>query len=130
MLRLSFSRCLGLAAGALALFALLSPMPAAAHHGWGGNQTEHFELTGTVETPVSVAGPHATMRVRAEGQVWDITLGPRARTERSGLREGVIPAGATVTLYGHRNRDMNRFEMKTERVVWNDRAFEVYPDRD
>jgi hypothetical protein len=108
---------------------LLSDLPALAHHGWAGNSDEEFDLTGTVETGVSLAGPHATMKVRADGKVWDITLAPPARTERAGLKEGIIPVGATVTIHGHRNRDANRLEVKTERVTWNGRTFNVYPDR-
>ena len=104
--------------------------PAVAHHGWGGNSNEEFTLTGTLETPVSTAGPHATMKIRAEGQVWDITLAPPARTINAGLKEGVIPVGAQVTVHGHRNRDARKFEIKTERVTWNGRVFNVYPDRD
>ncbi len=107
----------------------LSALPAAAHHGWGGNLDEEFELTGTVESPVSLAGPHATMKLRSEGKVWDLTLAPPARTERAGLKPDTIPVGATVTIHGHRNRDANRFEVKTERVTWNGRTFDVYPDR-
>jgi hypothetical protein len=109
---------------------LLAALPALAHHGWGGNAQAEFELTGVVERGVSLAGPHATMQIRAEGKVWDITLAPPARTQRAGLREGIIPVGATVTIHGHRNRDMNRFEVKTERVTWNGQTFNVYPDRD
>jgi hypothetical protein len=107
----------------------LSALPASAHHGWSGNFDEEFELTGTVESGVSLAGPHATMKVRADGKVWDITLAPPARTERAGLKEGIIPIGATVTIHGHRNRDAKRLEIKTERVIWNGRTFNVYPDR-
>ena len=108
----------------------LSAFPASAHHGWGGNLDEEFEFTGTVETPVSLAGPHATMKVRAsDGKVWDVTLAPPARTARAGLKESTIPVGATVTIHGHRNRDAKRFEVKTERVIWNGRTFNVYPDR-
>jgi len=114
--------------GAVLAFALMA-LPVSAHHGWAGNADEQFELTGTVETPVSLAGPHATMKIRAEGQVWDITLAPAARTERAGLKEGVIPVGAKVTVSGHRNKDAKRFEIKTERVTWNGRTFNVYPDR-
>ena len=107
----------------------LSALPASAHHGWGGNLDQEFDLTGTVESGVSLAGPHATMKLRADGKVWDLTLAPPARTERAGLKEGTIPVGATVTIHGHRNRDANRFEVKTERVTWNGHTFNVYPDR-
>jgi hypothetical protein len=119
------SLCVGL--GILTLS--LSALPVAAHHGWAGNSDEEFELTGTVETGVSLAGPHATMKMRADGKVWDLTLAPPAATERAGLKEGIIPVGAMVTIHGHRNRDAKRFEVKTERVTWNGRTFNVYPDR-
>jgi hypothetical protein len=107
----------------------LSAPPASAHHGWGGNLDEEFELTGTVQTGVSLAGPHATMKVQSDGKIWDITLAPPARTEHAGLKEGIIPVGATVTIHGHRNRDPKRFEIKGERVTWNGKVFNVYPDR-
>src|ERR1700674_3828591 len=119
------SLCIGL--GILTLS--LSALPVSAHHGWAGNSDEEFELTGTVETGVSLAGPHATMKLRADGKVWDLTLAPPAGTERAGLKEGIIPVGAMVTIHGHRNRDAKRFEIKTERVTWNGRTFNVYPDR-
>jgi hypothetical protein len=119
---------LSLGLGILALS--LSVIPASAHHGWGGNLDEEFDLSGTVVTGVSLAGPHATMKIKdAKGQVWDLTLAPPARTERAGLKEGIIPVGATVKIHGHRNRDMKKFEVKTERVMWNDKTFNVYPDR-
>ena len=108
----------------------LSDHPALAHHGWGGNLDQEFELTGTVVTGVSLAGPHATMKIRdSDSKIWDLTLAPPARTARAGLKEGIIPVGATVMIHGHRNRDLNRFEVKTERVTWNSRIFNVYPDR-
>ena len=112
------------------LVASLSTIPLWAHHGWAGNLDEEFELTGTVARGVSLAGPHATMQLRtSDGKVWDLTLAPPARTEHAGLKEGIIPVGATVTIHGHRNRDMNKYEVKTERVTWNGRTFNVYPDR-
>ena len=107
----------------------ISALPALAHHGWGGNSEQEFELTGTVSTGVSLAGPHATMKVLSDGKVWDITLAPPARTKQAGLKEGVIPVGATVMIHGHRNMDPKRLEIKTERVTWNGRLFNVYPDR-
>ena len=118
--------CLGILAS-FALVAALS-VPVNAHHGWGGNSEQETELTGTLEAPVSLAGPHATMKLRVNGQVWDITMAPSARTDRAGLKEGIIPLGATVTVLGHKNKTANRFEMKTEKVTWNNRVFAVYAD--
>ena len=114
---------------AAVFIAFVALTPVAAHHGWGGYQDTQFDLTGTLETAVSLAGPHATMRVKADGKVWDVVLSPSTRTERAGLKEGIIPLGATVKVSGHRHRDPNKLEIKTERVTWNGRTFNVYPDR-
>jgi hypothetical protein len=120
-----------LAGGALVAVMLLSPLPASAHHGWGGYSDQDFEISGTVESPVSVAGPHAALKIRAaDGKIWDVVLAPPARTQRAGLKDGIIPLGAKVTAHGHRHRDAGRFEIKTERLSWGDRVFNVYPDRD
>jgi hypothetical protein len=114
-----------------ALAAALSVTPLAAHHGWGGYHTESFEISGTLETAVSTSGPHATAKLRAaDGKVWDVVLAPGGRTERAGLKEGIIPLGAKVTAQGHRHRDPNKNEIKTERFNWNGKVFNVYPDRD
>ena len=122
--RLSFGIC-----AAILTVSLTAP-PAWAHHGWSGASEEEFELSGTVDTGVSLAGPHATMKLKAaDGKVWDLTLAPPAATNRAGLKEGIIPVGATVTIHGHRNKDPKRFEVKTEKVTWNGRTFNVYPDR-
>ena len=115
----------------LVAVALLFPTVALAHHGWGGNDSKEYELTGTVAKGVSLAGPHATMQIKtSDGRLWDLTLAPGPRTEGAGLKEGIIPVGATVTAHGHRNKDAQKFEMKTERVTWNGKTFNVYPDRD
>src|SRR2546422_5451352 len=70
-------------------------VPALAHHGWAGNLDEEFQISGTVESPVSLAGPHATMKIRADGHVWDLTLAPPARTADAGLKEGIIDRKST-----------------------------------
>ncbi len=104
--------------------------PAFGHHGWRGNEGDAFELTGTVTTALSLAGPHATMTISVDNQLWEITLAPPARTERAGLKEGIIPVGATVTISGHRNDNARTFEVKTERVTYNGTLYNVYPDRE
>ena len=114
---------------ALVLMLVSASTPSIAHHGWGGYLDQTTDISGTVESPVSMAGPHATLKIRAEGQVWDVVLAPPARTERAGLKEDMIPVGAQVTVHGNRHRDPKRFEIKTTRLTWNGRVFNVYPDR-
>jgi hypothetical protein len=103
--------------------------PAYAHHGWGGYETKEFEITGTVSTPLELAGPHATMKIKAADQIWDLTLAPPAQTVKSGLRDAKIPIGATVIVHGHRNVSPKNFEIKTERITYNGKTFNVYPSR-
>jgi hypothetical protein len=116
--------------GGAALALAIATGPALAHHGWSGQSDKPFELTGTLKTAVSLAGPHATMQIADKnGQVWDLTLASPAATERAGLKEGVIPLGAMVTIRGKRSSDLKRFEVKTERVTYAGKNFDVYPDR-
>lgn len=115
-----------IAAGAAALAAT----EAQSHHGWSGQGSTQFELSGTLHKAVSLAGPHATMQIQDDkGQVWDLTLAPPNRTRSAGLMEDSIPLGAAVTVSGHRNSDPDRYEIKTERVTYGDTLFDVYPGR-
>jgi hypothetical protein len=114
---------------AVAAALVWSAIPMLAHHGWAGYRAEDFEISGIVETTVSMAGPHASLTIRADGQLWNVVLAPSPRTERAGLKAGMIPVGETVTAYGHRHKDPRTFEIKTERLRWKDRLFNVYPDR-
>jgi hypothetical protein len=114
---------------ALFVLVMMAAMPVAAHHGWAGYAEEEFEITGTLETQVALAGAHGTMKIKVDGQVWDITLAPPARVQGAGLTSSSIPLGATVTVHGHRHRDPKRFEVKTERVTYQGKVYNVYPDR-
>lgn len=128
MSRHLFRGCLSALAAAFALVVLISPLPVQAHHGWSGYLESDFEITGTVEA-VSVSGPHATMKVRVDGQLWNVVLAPPARTIQAGLKEGVIPTGSVVTAHGHRHQNAATLEIKTERVDFGKRVFNVYPER-
>jgi hypothetical protein len=116
--------------GALLILAMIAVVPAVAHHGWAGYSEEEFEISGTLESQVALAGPHGTMKIKAaNGQVWDITLAPPARVQGAGLTNTTIPLGAKVIVHGHRHRDPKRFEVKTERVTYEGKLYNVYPDR-
>ena len=114
----------------LAIACVLVVTPLMAHHGWAGYSEKEFEITGKLEKPVSMAGAHATMTINVDGQVWDVTLAPPARTSRAGLNATTIPVGAMVTVHCHRHNDPKRFEVKTERVAYDGKLYNVYPERD
>jgi Family of unknown function (DUF6152) len=112
-----------------AAISIASAIPAFAHHGWGGNVDEVTAMTGTVTEGVKLAGPHGTMKIKdADGKVWDITLAPPARTSSAGLKQDTIPVGAMVTVHGQRNRNPNRYEMKTIQVEYAGKQYTVYPE--
>ena len=112
------------------VLAVLAASPAIAHHGWSGQEDKLTNMTGTVVQSVNLAGPHGTMKVRVDNEVWDITLAPPARTSRAGLTEGKIPVGATVTVRGNRSIQGGRHEMKTISVKHGNDEYRVYPERD
>jgi hypothetical protein len=114
---------------ALFLMAVATAAPVSAHHGWSEYQDEQFEITGTLETPVSLAGPHGTAQIKVDDELWDVVLAPSPRTASAGLTEDAIPVGETVTASGHRHLDEETLEVKTERLTWNDTVFNVYPER-
>ena len=113
-----------------ALCALLMSAPALAHHGWGGQEEALTTLSGTVVQGVSMAGPHATMKMKVGNDVWDLTLAPPPRAERAGLKEGLIPVGAAITVRGNRNLDHAKHEMKTIYIKHGAAEYHVYPDRE
>jgi Family of unknown function (DUF6152) len=115
-------RLLALVAG----LALASP--SAAHHGWGEYEDAEFSLTGVVET-ANLGGPHGLLRVRAAGGIWDVVLAPPTRIGRAGLTLEAVPRGTRVTARGHRHRNQQRLEMKTERLAVGNRTFDLYPER-
>lgn len=111
------------------LILALVAAPAAAHHGWSGND-EDIEITGTVVSGVSLSGPHGTMQIRdSDGHLWNITLAPAPRTHRAGLREDTLPVGAEVTVLGQRNSDPDQREIKVRRVLFDGEQFDPYPTR-
>ena len=126
----SFVRRLILVSAAFVFMALLFGLSLSAHHGWGGYVDQLSDLSGTVTSPVSMAGPHATLKVSAEGHEWDVVLAPPPRAAQAGLKDGMIPVGEKVVVHGQRHRDPKKYEIKTTRLTWNGKVYNVYPDRE
>jgi hypothetical protein len=83
---------------------LLSPVAAAAHHGWGGfDNTKVLDFSGEVVRS-TYANPHATVWMRRDGQELTIELAPVFRMEARGLAQADIAPGRTVRVYAYQNR--------------------------
>ena len=102
--------------------------PSSAHHGWAGYLDEACALTGVVES-ANLGGPHGLLLVRSRGAVWDVVLSPPTRISRAGLTLAAVRRGTRVRAEGHRHRNAQRLEMKTERLVVGRRVFNLYPER-
>ena len=116
-------RLLAFAAAAAALSS-----PSAAHHGWADYLDAEFALTGTIES-ARLSGPHGVIRLRSGQAVWEVVLGPPTRIQRAGLTTAAVPRGTRVRAEGHRHRNPETLEMKTERLVVGERTFNMYPER-
>ena len=64
----------------------------------------------------------------SDGKVWDLTLAPPFRTSAAGLKPDTIPVGDMVIVHGQRNRDPDRYEMKTIQVEYAGKHYDVYPE--
>ena len=116
--------------GAIGISLGLAVTQVSAHHGWSGQNNDQFELSGTLHRALSMSGPHAHMQIAdGSGQVWDITMGPPSRTQRSGLTAETIPIGAEVSIRGNRNSNPQSYEVKTVRVTYSGKNYDVYPNR-
>jgi hypothetical protein len=113
----------------LAGAALLISTPVLAHHGWAGYGQQNFSISGKLEV-AQLGNPHGVLRmVDASGKPWTITLGPALNQRRAGLTEEFLPVGASITAQGRRHINPDVLEVKTERLLVGQRAFDIYPER-
>jgi hypothetical protein len=113
--------------GAAAL-ALITAMPALAHHGWSWTEDGFFELTGTI-TAIYYGNPHPTLDVEANGEVWRVELATPSATARAGFMEDTAKVGDEVVAVGNRSQDEAEKRMKAVRLTVNGKTYDVYPSR-
>jgi hypothetical protein len=96
---------------------LLAPLPAAAHHGWSGQDNAHVTTLEGAIKDVRYRNPHGEIDMMVGNQLWSITLAPIARMETRGITEASLKVGDTVKINGHRNLDMKRYEVKANDIT-------------
>ncbi len=115
---------------AAAMLAPLMPFgPAAAHHGWSWTTGKNIELTGVI-TETRLGMPHGELVMDVEGTAWTVEVGQPYRNERSGLKEGDLAKGMTITVSGEPSADPDEKLLKVERLWIGERKYELYPNRD
>lgn len=98
-----------------------------AHHGWSWAEAGMIELTGTI-TSITIAPPHPTIEVDAEGEMWTVELGNPSQTQRSGFVEGSADVGQEIVALGNRDAG-GALRMKAVRITVGDQVYDIYPDR-
>ena len=102
-------------------------LPAAAHHGWSWAEEQQTELKGVIKT-VSLAPPHPTLHVTADGALWQVDLGNPNQTARSGFTEASAKPGDAIVVLGNKALDKSKW-MKAVRITVAGKQFDMYPER-
>ena len=120
---------------ATVLAAIVLPVGALAHHGWGWTEDEESRLDGEIVS-ISFGNPHMHLQVERErsgfggAELWEVDLSPPIVAQGSGFGPDHAAPGDTVSLTGHRARDPETRGFKAETITVRGRTFDVYPRRD
>lgn len=116
----------------LALGAVLSVIvvsQAAAHHGWRWAEDGEFVIRGYIVS-AKLGNPHGLVTLDVNGEEWTIEVGQPWRNDRAGLTNDMFTKGADMTARGHRSKDAKDRRVKAERLAFDGKTYDLYPDRD
>ncbi len=108
---------------------VFSALPLLAHHGWGWATDQEFEITGRV-VDATLGNPHGEVIIEVDGALWTIEVGQPWRNSRAGLDDSDFAEGTLITFHGHRSANPEVNLVKAERLVINNRDYNLYPDRE
>jgi hypothetical protein len=107
-----------------ALLGLGLAVPAVAHHGWSGYDSEKtLNLTGTIKE-AGYEHPHGYVKLEVPGKTWVVVLAPPSRMERRGLTRAMMAPGTRATVVGYPNRT-EPDEMRAERITIEGKTTEL-----
>lgn len=111
-----------------AVFSVIIVSQAFAHHGWRWADDGEFVIRGYI-TSAKLGNPHGLVTLDVNGEEWTIEVGQPWRNERAGLTDAMFAKGADMTARGHRSKDAKDRRVKAERLVFADKTYDLYPDR-
>jgi hypothetical protein len=81
----------------LSLSALVFPLPARAHHGWGSYDAQNpITLKGPIKK-IEFINPHVHVEMVVSGKEWELTFAPPFRMQSRGAVLELLPVGKTIT---------------------------------
>lgn len=113
---------------ALALAVLTVARPAMAHHGWRWTTGRNLRLSGLIAS-ARLGNPHGVLRVDAEGDQWTVEIGQPWRNERAGLQDGDFATGREIVIEGEPSANLEDRLLKAERIWFDGRLHDLYPER-
>ena len=108
----------------LAAVATTLALPAAAHHGWGGYDSQKTMKVQAAILEMKYENPHAEIVFQHQGKRWTATLAPVFRMRNRGLPEGALAKGKTVIVEGYPSR-VNEGELRAERITVDGKTVEL-----
>ena len=108
--------------------ALVTALPALAHHGWRWTDSGDFELTGLI-TESRLGNPHGVLTIDADGEVWTAEVGQPWRNARAGISDAMLSPGTEITILGERSADPDQRVVKAEAVTIAGETYILYPNR-
>jgi len=122
-------RRLFLALALSAVITVIGVSQAFAHHGWRWAEDGEFVIRGYVVS-AKLGNPHGLVTLDVNGEEWTIEVGQPWRNDRAGLTNEMFAKGADMTARGHRSKDAKDRRVKAERLVFDGKIYDLYPDRD
>ena len=111
-----------------AIFLVMFSLSAMAHHGWRWTDDGKFELVAVIEK-ATLGNPHGVLILNADGERWTAEVGQPWRNERVGLTADMMAVGNEITIVGKRSADPAEKRVKAERVVFQGKNYDLYPER-
>ena len=106
----------GQAALALAMSMTLTPVVAAAHHGWSSyDSSRPLSLEGTIRE-AGYEHPHGYVKLETPDKTWLVVLAPPSRMENRGLPREMLKPGTKAAVVGYQKRE-DPVELRAERIT-------------
>lgn len=108
----------------LSLSALVLPLPARAHHGWGSYDAQNpITLKGPIKK-IEFVNPHVHVDMVVSGKEWELTFAPPFRMQARGAVQDLLPVGKAITAFGYPSR-VKPAEMRAEWIEVEGKRYEL-----